>query len=108
MTISYLACPYSHPDPAVRENRYTAVTRVAFELMKKGIFVYSPITHNIPIDRLGIHGDWLVWRDFDHTMLSRCDRLLVLKLDGWEKSKGLAAEISHAQQLGIPIEWLEV
>lgn len=107
MSIAYLACPYSHPDPKVKKERHTTVNRVTFHLMQKGILVYSPLTHNIPIDSLGIHGDWMTWKDFDHKMLSRCDRLLVLKLPGWESSKGVAAEIEQANQLGLPIEWME-
>lgn len=107
MNIAYLACPYSHPDPKIKQLRHAAVTRVAYNLMSKGILVYSPLTHNIPIDQLGIHGNWLTWKDFDHEMLSRCNRLIVLKLPGWEESKGLAAEIAHANKIGIPVEWME-
>lgn len=108
MSVAYLSCPYFDPDSLVKETRHIMVTRAAFELMKQGIMVYSPLTHNLPIDRLGIHGDWKTWREFDHTMLSKCDRVIVLKLPGWENSKGVAAEIARAEELGLPIEWMEV
>lgn len=107
MNIAYLAAPYTHNDSKVQQMRYDLVTRVAYNLIKEGILVYSPLTHNVPIDKLGLHGDWLRWKEFDHGMLSRCDRLLVLKLPGWEISKGVAAEIAHAKEIGLPIEWLE-
>lgn len=87
MSVAYLSCPYSDPDPFVKGIRHTIATRVAFELMSQGIMVYSPLTHNLPIDQLGIHGTWATWKDFDHTMLSRCDRLIVLKLPGWKIPK---------------------
>ncbi|MFI5342634.1 MAG: DUF1937 family protein [Chlamydiales bacterium] len=108
MCVAYLSCPYFDPDSLVKEMRHTIVNRVAFELMSKGIMVYSPLTHNLPIDRLGIHGNWVTWKDFDHAMLSRCNRLIVLKLPGWEISKGVAAEIACAEKLEIPIEWMEI
>src|SRR5690242_11058087 len=108
MKIAYLASPYSHPDESVKERRHAIVTHVAFELIRQGIYVYSPIVHNVPIDQLGIHGNWLSWIEFDHGMLARCDRLLVLKLPGWEESKGVQAEITRAKELGLPIEWMEI
>lgn len=108
MSVAYLSCPYFDPDSHVKETRHTMVTRAAFKLMRQGIMVYSPLTHNLPIDRLGIHGDWKTWKEFDHTMISKCDRVIVLKLPGWEKSKGVAAEIARGEELGLPIEWLEV
>lgn len=107
MNIAYLACPYSDPDPKIKCMRHAIVTKVAFELMRAGIYVYSPLTHNVPIDQLGIHGNWMTWKNYDHSMLSRCDRLIVLKLPGWQESKGLAAEIACAEKLQLPIEWME-
>lgn len=107
MNVAYLACPYSHPDSKIKQQRHAIANRVVFDLMRRGILVYSPLTHNVPIDQLGIHGNWMNWKDFDHEMVSRCDRLIVLKLPGWEESKGVAAEIARANEVGIPIEWME-
>ena len=107
MTIAYLSCPYSDPDPKVRVRRHQIVNQVVFEMMQQGTLVYSPLTHNVPINELGIHGNWLTWKNFDHGMLSRCDRLIVLKLPGWENSKGVAAEVACAQKLNLPIEEME-
>ena len=106
--ITYLGTPYGHPDPKVRNFRFHAVTLMAFELRKPraGPLVYSPITHNTPIDRLGFFGNWQTWCDFDHGMLARCDKLFVFKLPGWKESKGLTAEIQFAHQNGIAVEHL--
>ncbi len=105
--LAYLACPYSHPDPSVRAIRYRLVNRVLFELITKGKLVYSPLTHNMPLNQMGIHGNWETWRRFDHEMVSRCDYLLVLRLPGWENSKGVAAEVECAKELGKPIEYID-
>lgn len=107
MNIAYLACPYSHPDKNVKEMRHRIVNQVAFTLMRQGTYVYSPLTHNLPIDRLGINGNWMYWKNFDHAMLARCDRIIVIKLPGWDESKGVAAELAYAKELGMSIEWIE-
>jgi dCTP diphosphatase len=106
--VAYLSSPYFDPNPLIKEARHAIVNRVAFKLMSQGIMVYSPLTHNLPIDRLGIHGNWVTWKKFDHEMLSRCNRLIVLKLKGWENSKGVAAEIACAEKLKMPIERMEI
>jgi hypothetical protein len=68
--------------------------------------VFSPLTYSIPLSHS--HKGWENWRKFDLEMLSRCDRVIVLKLPGWESSRGVAEEIARAKELGLPIEWMEV
>ena len=36
-------------------------------------------------------------------MIKRMDTLRVLMLPGWDRSKGVAAEIAEAERLGIPV-----
>lgn len=102
--IAYLGAPYSHPDSKLRSFRLRAVTQLAFDLFQQGRMIYSPLTHNIPIDYLGFHGDHRTWLEFDHSMLSRCNSLIVFKLPGWEESKGLKAELAKATEFKMPIE----
>lgn len=103
-SLSYLAAPYRHEDPKVLSFRLAAVTYTAYEMIRKGRMVFSPLTHNMPIDRIGFHGDWSVWKTYDRLMLERCDALTVLTLPGWEESKGVRAEIRWAEELNMPIE----
>lgn len=105
--IAYLAAPYSHPDPEVKRWRLETVRQTCCELFKRGIWVFSPLTHNMTIDAYGINGNWQQWGEFDLEMLSRCDKLIILKLPGWEESKGVQDEINHAQKLGLPIEGID-
>lgn len=106
--LAYLAAPFSHPDAEVREYRYRCVTRAAFEFHKQGRFVYSPLTHNTPLIKLDdkVTG-WETWCRFDELMLRKCDELIVLQLEGWKESRGVAAEIKIAEQIGIQIEMLQ-
>ena len=103
----YLASPYSDPDPAVREQRFQAVCRVAAEMLAAGMLVFSPITHSVPIAEHGGAPDtWEFWRAVDLEILARCDELLVVKLPGWRKSRGVQAEIARARALGKPVAYV--
>lgn len=47
------------------------------------------------------------WLEHDLAILARCDKMIVLQLDGWEDSVGLKAEIDFATGRNIPIEFME-
>jgi hypothetical protein len=101
----YLAVPYSHPDPAVRQQRFEAVNRAAADLMRDGVYVFSPISHTHSIALAGeLPIDWNYWQGYDRTMLAACDRMVVLTLPGWEASVGVRAEMKIAQEMEMPIE----
>jgi hypothetical protein len=51
--------------------------------------------------------DWEFWMDFCIALLSKCDRMVVAKIPGWEESKGVQAEIRYAQDHGIPVEYIK-
>ena len=104
----YLATPYSHSDPAVMEQRFDAACRIAGELMRKGELVFSPIAHTHPIAvRCELPRGWDFWNKYDYAMLRGADKVLVVKMDGWEQSKGIAGELEIARELGIPIGYIE-
>lgn len=104
----YLSCPYSDPDPVVREARFHASNRAAAKLMKLGYMIFAPISHTHPIL---IDGDlpkgWEFWERYDRAVLSCCNLVTVLRLPGWDKSVGVGAEIKIACEMGITIEYLE-
>ena len=102
----YLASPYSHPDPNVREQRYQAACRATAELLRSGEPAFSPIVHSHVLVRFGLPGDWEFWQRSDRALLCRCQRLVVLTLDGWRESRGVQAEIDLAIELDLPIGYL--
>lgn len=102
----YLATPYSHPDPAVREQRFRAACQAAVALLHAGHVVFSPITHSHPLAQHGLPGNWHFWERYDRALLERCDEVVVLMLDGWENSVGVQAEIRIARELGKPVRYL--
>lgn len=90
------------------ESRFEAACRVAGVLMNQGEIVYSPIAHTHPIAvRCDLPRGWDYWRQFDYDMLAAAQKLVVVKMDGWEQSRGIAGEIEIAATLGKPIEYME-
>ena len=104
----YLAGPYSHPSPTVRQRRFEALNLAAGNLMRSGVLVFSPISHSHPIAEAGeLPLGWDFWEQFDRAHLSNCHKVIVLMLDGWRDSKGVAAEIAIAEEMGLPVEFME-
>ena len=107
--ISYLAGPYSSPHIHIRDRRYQQISFVAAELIKRGELIYSPITscHPIACDH-GLPTDAAFWLHYDLAFLARCDRLLVLQLEGWDRSEGVKHEIEFAEKNCIPVEYISL
>lgn len=107
----YLASPYMHADEAVKAARWSAAVDAAIWLMAaSGEAVFSPIAHSHHMHvRSGgeIGGDWTQWAEFDTAIIAACSRFVVLRLDGWEASRGIKAEAEIATALGIAIEYME-
>lgn len=103
----YLASPYSHPDPNVRWMRWDAACRFAAKMVREGRLVFSPIAHSHPVAVAGnLQLGWDYWGQFDMAMLSRCDEMWVLMLDGWDQSAGIAAEVVESRRLSIPVRYV--
>jgi len=106
--IIYLAIPYSHPDPAVREARFMMANKAAARLMERGEYVFSPISHTHSIALVGnLPLGWEYWQGYDREMLEACGKLIVLTAEGWRDSTGVTGEIAIATEYGIPIEYMD-
>jgi hypothetical protein len=104
----YLACPYSDDDENIRLLRYQRVSVVAAKLLTEGYLVFSPISHSHAICIWGdLKVDFETWKELDTSFLNWADNLVVLKLEGWEKSKGVTEEIAIAKYLGKSIFYME-
>lgn len=104
----YLAVPYSHPDPAIQEQRFRAANRVAGILMERGHVVFSPISHSHPIaEDYDLPREWAFWEAQDVAFLSVSSTLFVLAIDGWRESRGVTAEIAIAEERQIPVRLID-
>ena len=45
--------------------------------------------------------------DFDFSLLRASKGMIVLKIDGWEQSYGVKAEINLCQELSLPVYYLD-
>lgn len=110
MTFVYLASPYTPHAGESIEQRVDAACKWAARLMERGEAVFSPIAHShaiaehlMPTRRFD-HDFWLTQ---DLAVLKHCQKLYVLMLPGWERSRGVAAEIACAEACRIPIEYIQ-
>lgn len=103
----YLGTPYS----GIKEDkafRAEVVDMISKDMANKGLMVYSPISswHNIAI-KYNLPSDFKFWLDMCESFLSKCGKIVVIQLPGWEKSIGLTHEIEFAKKHGLEIEYLD-
>lgn len=106
--MQYLATPYSKFEGGI-DAAFQAAAKVAAQLVRVGVCVYSPICHTHPI---AVHGgldpfDHELWMAFDKAMMDACDGLIVAKLPGWEDSCGMQLEIEYFRAAGKPIQYVD-
>ena len=104
----YLATTYRQfprgPDMAAIE-----AARLVVKLHNLGVITYSPIVHG---HQLTVHGkirtdDYTLWREMNLAMLKRMDALIVAMMEGWERSEGIADEVSFAKAERKPVFYLD-
>jgi len=106
--IEYLAIPYSDPDPEVMDYRAEISDIVCADLMNQGRVIFAPISscHHIA-KKYTLPRDWEFWKNIDEQFVRASKTLLVVALDGWEKSTGVTAERKIAEDAGIPMELID-
>ena len=102
--LAYLATPYSKYPGGIRE-AFEEACRITARLLLAGAKVYSPIAHTHPIATIGGLDplDHSIWMPFDEAMMRVCDVLIVVHLESWETSKGIAMEVEYFEKAGKPI-----
>jgi hypothetical protein len=102
----YLATPYSHPDAFVREQRHREAAQFLAWCLFNGIWAYSPIVHTAAVAN-GLPYTYEFWHPYNCAMIRASRGLYVLRIDGWEKSAGIAAEIAFAKEIGLPVTFFD-
>ena len=97
----YLAAPLGHSDPSIRQERFDSVNRYCGYLIRRHELVFSPLSFGALLEEEAISNS--AWYALGLQMLSRCDELRILALDGWESSIGVTLETRYARQLRIPV-----
>ena len=98
--LCYLATPYTKYRTGNLFEAYTEACRIAGQLIRMGIRVYSPISHTHSI---GVWGelpldDHSLWMPFDAIMMEKADCLIVARMEGWQESLRMHEEIAYFTQ----------
>jgi hypothetical protein len=97
----YVAGPYSHPDPAVREGNTHAAMSAGFHLLEQGHAPFIPhLSHYFDVwaQQQGVDVPYETYMAWDAAYLSVCDGVLVLG-----HSPGVEKELAQAERLGLPV-----
>lgn len=94
--------------PRGKEAAFRDACAAAAICFNAGVPVFSPIAHTHYIAAYGkIDGGFTQWATFDEVMLRASDGMIVVKMDGWKDSVGIAAEIEICGKLGKPVLYVE-
>lgn len=113
----YLASPYTGRDSywpqSTEDIRFRQALHATAILTSRSRMVLSPIVLGHTIDQaMKCSGlprpgyDW--WMAWSRELLESCDSIYVLCIDGWEDSRGVQQEIALAQELELPIVYIDI
>lgn len=100
MSRIYVAGPYSHPDPMVRERNTHAAMRAGLGLLQHGHAPFIPhLSHYFDVwaQQHGVVVPYETYMEWDAAYLSVCDGVLILG-----HSPGVEQELLEAERLEIP------
>lgn len=104
----YLASPYTHELASIRFQRYRAALAYTILAMQKGETIFSPIVYGQPFAEID---PGLVpferWQTFNESIMLICTEFRILKLEGWQTSCGIRAEIDFAERNFIEVTTVE-
>lgn len=109
----FLACPYSHADDTVVHERFVTCNRVAAKILEAGHAVFSQVTMSHPInvvlEKTEKANIGKMWAPVDAIFLDVMEELIILDLDGWDKSAGIKREIEFYEGRNQRVSlWSEV
>jgi hypothetical protein len=107
MKTIYLAGPYTHDDPMIRELRHQLLLKAEAHLLRRGFAVISPINMCHELGKIyGFAYGYDYWQERDRTLISKCDELVCLTEDGYKESVGVTDELYYATKIGVPISYI--
>lgn len=104
--LAYIAAPYSNVADKQALMRDIAKFSGLYMMKHPDWYAVTGLVHHyatLEVPELGT--DYEFWQDWCTLFMSKCDKLIVLTVDGWERSAGVAAEVEFARANNIPIEY---
>jgi hypothetical protein len=103
MEFVFVAAPYSHVNPDIRQKRVNAVEEGIAKLIPlfpNWLFINPLSMHHVAVKNLKIPTDYPFWKKHSHALIQKCDIFLVMnQIRGFYSSKGLQDEFSYFQQI---------
>jgi len=101
----YVSAPYNGT-PEEIDCRMDIILKEIAKLQSMGHFVITPLIFHFTMKYITFPSTDDYWYKFSSRLLhSGIDEMVVLKLNGWDKSKGVQIEIDTCKELNIPIEY---
>jgi hypothetical protein len=102
----YLSCPYEGKDE--EENNRAAICRdVATRFLQQKVHVFAPLPYTevlmASLPKISPEERRVLFMPYLLSFLERCDGLILLTLNGWKSSKGIAEEIKLCKTGNIPV-----
>lgn len=101
--IVYVAAPYSSPLVGVTQQRLEKTWAFTMRLISEGHTAFSPVCYFDPMAtamKLPTTADY--WHQHNMQFLRISQAIFVLRLTGWDQSKGVMLETKLAKALCIP------
>ncbi len=104
----FVAGPYNHHNAEIKRQRIDLIVGYCVELFQNGDSPISPLMMGMAMVKLAnLPTDTETWVVYSETLMTGCDELHVLMLEGWEISVGIQAEVAAAKKLNIPIKYIK-
>lgn len=104
----YLLSPFTHENYDIQYRRYASALDATIKLKQRGLLVFSPIVYTYwPYVYGGFPPEFNFWSRLDLTFIRYwCTVGVVLQIDGWDVSRGIAAEVEELAELQLPCYYL--
>jgi len=106
----FISLPYTSKRAITTQNRVDIAEKLVLKLAEQNIIGMSAIVyyHNL-IDKYKFGNiSYEFWTKICLELLCNCSSVWVLKIDGWDKSTGVADEVKCAKELGLPIRYISL
>jgi hypothetical protein len=102
--LAYLGTPYTQYRDGLHP-AFVCACKLVGALLRNGIVAYSPIVHMHMVAHYSNLDlvDHEFWMAADLPMMQKADYMIVAQMEGWAKSKGIAAEVEFFERAGKPI-----
>lgn len=100
--------PFNTTDVELKKNRVHTIATYCAKIFHEGMIPVSALLSGLAFaEHAELPTDTMTWANFSKQYVKGCDEMHVLKLDGYDTSRGVLLEIEEANRLGIKVVYIE-